>query len=47
MSLSIQPFLAAKGADAEEVAAMFVAWTKAVALQAALWSQPYANEGDF
>lgn len=47
MSLSIRPFLAAKGAAAAEVEAMFVAWTKAVALQAALWSQPYANEGDF
>ena len=47
MSLSIKPFLAAKGHAPDEVEAMFVAWCKAVALQAALWSQPYANEADF
>lgn len=47
ISLSMKPFLAAKGHAAAEVEAMFAAWCKAVALQAALWSRPYANEGDF
>ena len=47
ISLSMKPFLAAKGQAADEVEAMFAAWCKAVALQAALWSQPYANEADF
>ena len=47
ISLSMKPFLAAKGQAADEVEAMFAAWCKAVALQAALWSRPYANEADF
>jgi Protoglobin len=47
ISLSMKPFLAAKGQASDEVEAMFAAWCKAVALQAALWSRPYANEADF
>lgn len=43
----MKPFLAKKGASAEEVEAMHAAWTKAVLLQAILWSRPYAKEGDF
>ena len=47
ISLTMKPFLAKKGASAEEVEAMHAAWTKAVLLQAILWSRPYAKEGDF
>ena len=47
ISLTMKPFLAKKGASAEEVDAMHAAWTKAVLLQAILWSRPYAREGDF
>jgi hypothetical protein len=47
ISLSMKPFLAAKGHAVKQVEAMFAAWCKAVALQAALWSRPYANEADF
>ena len=47
ISLTMKPFLANRGASAEEVEAMHAAWTKAVLLQAILWSQPYVIEGDF
>jgi hypothetical protein len=47
ISLTMKPFLAKKGASAEEVEAMHAAWTKAVLLQAILWCRPYAREGDF
>jgi hypothetical protein len=43
----MKPFLAAKGHGVDDVEAMFAAWCKAVALQAALWSLPYANAADF
>jgi Protoglobin len=44
---TLRPFLAAKGHDAEDVERMMDAWRKAVILQVALWSRPYAVEGDF
>jgi len=47
ISLTIKPFLAAKGHRPEEVEQMYQAWCKSVCLQVALWSQPYAREGDF
>ncbi len=47
ISVTMKPFLAKKGASAEEVEAMHAAWTKAVLLQAILWSRPYAREADF
>jgi hypothetical protein len=47
ISMTMKPFLAKKGAAAEEVEAMHAAWTKAVLLQAILWSRPYARDGDF
>ena len=47
ISHTMKPFLANRGASAEEVEAMHAAWTKAVLLQAILWSQPYVIEGDF
>jgi Protoglobin len=47
ISLSMKPFLAAKGHAVDDVEAMFAAWCKVVALQVALWSRPYASEADF
>lgn len=47
ISVTMKPFLARKGAPAEEVEAMHAAWSKAVLLQAILWCRPYAHEGDF
>ncbi|GAA1340543.1 protoglobin domain-containing protein [Saccharothrix algeriensis] len=43
ITATIRPFLAANGHDEAEVEAMFQAWFKAVTLQIALWSQPYAG----
>ena len=39
----MRPFLAAGGHNDSEVDAMHQAWFKAVTLQIALWSQPYAD----
>jgi hypothetical protein len=47
ISVTMKPFLAEKGAGAAEVEAMHAAWTKAVLLQAILWSRPYVRDGDF
>ena len=47
ISVTMRPFLASKGASPAEVDKMHAAWTKAVLLQAILWSRPYAKEGDF
>lgn len=47
IALTIKPFLAKKGHSADEVEKMHAAWVKAVVLQAALWSYPYANPGDW
>jgi hypothetical protein len=47
ITLTIKPFLAKTGAPAEQVEQMYAAWFKAVVLQVALWSEPYAQEGDF
>jgi hypothetical protein len=47
ISVTMRPFLAEKGASAEEVDAMHAAWTKAVLLQAILWARPYVKEGEF
>ena len=47
IALTIKPFLAKKGHSGEEVEKMHAAWVKAVVLQAALWSYPYANPGDW
>ena len=43
----MRPFLANKGHTDAEVEKMHQAWFKSVVLQVALWSQPYAKEGDF
>jgi hypothetical protein len=47
ITATVKPFLAKKGHPAEEVEKMHQAWFKAVVLQVALWSRPYAREGDF
>ena len=47
ISVTMKPFLANSGATTADVEAMHAAWTKAVWLQAILWSRPYTNAGDF
>lgn len=47
ISVTMRPFLAKKGASAQEVEEMSAAWTKSVLLQAILWSRPYVKDGDF
>lgn len=47
ISITMRPFLAKTGASAGDVDKMHAAWTKAVLLQAILWSRPYAKDGDF
>lgn len=44
---TIRPFLAAKGASAAEVEAMYRAWCKAVLLHVTLWSRPYVAESEW
>lgn len=44
---TIKSFLARKGHSPEEVEKMHQAWFKSVVLQVALWSYPYAKEGDW
>jgi hypothetical protein len=43
IALTIRDFLARKGHDAADVERMHQAWLKAVVLQVALWSRPYAG----
>lgn len=47
ITATIKPFLAKKGHRPEEVDKMHQAWFKSVTLQVALWSYPYAKDGDF
>ncbi len=47
ITLTIKPFLASRGHSEETVEKMHAAWTKAVILQVALWSYPYARDGDW
>ncbi len=47
ITATIKPFLAKKGHRPEEVDKMHQAWFKSVTLQVALWSSPYAKDGDF
>jgi hypothetical protein len=47
ITATMRPFLANKGHTEAEVEKMHQAWFKSVVLQVALWSQPYAKEGDF
>lgn len=47
ITATIRQFLAKKGHSADQVERMYQAWFKSVVLQVALWSYPYAKEGDF
>lgn len=44
ITATLRDFLAKRGHGADEVDAMHQAWFKAVTLQVALWSRPYADE---
>jgi hypothetical protein len=47
VTTTLKPFLASKGAAAEDVDKMHAAWVKSVLLQTILWSHPYLREGRF
>ncbi|GBC72130.1 hypothetical protein HRbin02_01925 [Candidatus Calditenuaceae archaeon HR02] len=47
ITATIKPFLAKKGHAPDEVEKMYNAWFKAVVLSVALWSIPYAKDGDY
>jgi len=47
VTTTLKPFLAKKGAKAEDVEKMHQAWVKAVLLQSILWSQPFVKDGQF
>lgn len=47
ITLTIRDFLTKRGHSPAEVDKMHQAWFKAVTLQVALWSQPYARDGDY
>lgn len=47
VTTTLKPFLAKKGASADEVDKMHAAWVKSVLMQAILWSQPYVRDGQF
>jgi hypothetical protein len=45
VTTTLEPFLAGKGASADEVRKMHAAWLKSVLLQTILWSHPYVSDG--
>lgn len=47
VTTTLKPFLAKKGASAEDVDKMYNAWVKSVLLQSILWGQPYMKKGEF
>lgn len=47
VTTTLKPFLAKKGASADDVEKMHAAWVKSVLLQSILWSYPYIREGKF
>jgi Protoglobin len=47
ITTTLKPFLASKGASAEDVEKMHAAWVKTVLLQSILWGQPYVRDGEF
>jgi Protoglobin len=47
VTTTLKPFLAKKGASAEDVEKMYNAWVKSVLLQSILWGQPYMKKGEF
>lgn len=44
ITATLREFLTKRGHSGEEVEAMHQAWFKAVTMQVALWSRPYAGE---
>ncbi len=44
ITVTIRDFLAARGADPQDVDAMYHAWMKAVTLSVVLWTRPYNPE---
>lgn len=47
ISVTIRPFLAAKGHSEAEVQQMAAAWFKAITLTVILWCYPYVRDGEF
>lgn len=47
ITTTLKPFLAKKGASAEDVEKMHAAWVKSVLMQSILWGQPYVKDGQF
>ena len=47
ITTTLKPFLASRGAAAEDVEKMHAAWVKSVLLQTILWSHPYVREDQF
>ncbi|MCE7946391.1 MAG: protogloblin ApPgb [Chloroflexi bacterium CFX4] len=47
ITATMLPFLSKRGHNPETVEKMYQAWFKAVVLQVALWSYPYAQPGTF
>ncbi|MBC8151405.1 MAG: protogloblin ApPgb [Bacteroidetes bacterium] len=47
ITVTIKPFLRAKGHSDQEVDGMYAAWLKATTLTALLWCEPYIHEGEF
>lgn len=47
VTTTLKPFLAKKGASAEDVEKMHNAWVKSVLMQSILWGQPYMKKGEF
>lgn len=47
ITTTLKPFLARKGASAEDVERMHAAWVKSVLMQTILWSHPYVKDGEF
>lgn len=45
--LTVKPFLEKSGKPAADIEKMHAAWLKAVTLQVAIWTWPYAKQGDF
>lgn len=47
ITTTLKPFLAKKGASAQDVEKMHNAWVKSVLMQSILWGQPYLKNGEF
>lgn len=47
VTITLKPFLAARGHGPEDVDRMYQAWVKSCLLQVTLWTYPYVKDGDF